>query len=314
LTGTLISASDLVPVTVAHEIFGPVVSSLDWNTIGLEVGSSLVPLDLGILGYYLNSCPDLLTAYEKLVRYQALISDVANFHVQEEEEYIYWHLTTPLGYGFMDDRMIKVVTDLGMACRHRILEGLTQEKLAPAFVELVYTDDNPNNLVALEKFYGCKAHYGKAYNKIVYRIADVQKPIPTANEDVCRLLEPALNQRMERLYGHKNQTQLVERLIRSNIGLMNCTLESIAFKLNMSSRNLQRRLQKEGTKFQDTLEKIRKEVALTQKQNGLVPKEIADMLGYKDTNSFLRAFKRWYGVSFSHFREAASVIDGAGLA
>ena len=104
---------------------------------------------------------------------------------------------------------------------------------------------------------------------------------------------------MEELYGNKNQTQMVERLIRSNIGLRNCTLESIAFKLNMSPRNLQRRLQNEDAKFQDLLEKIQKEVALSRKQNGMVPKEIADLLGYKETNSFLRAFKRWYGVSFS---------------
>lgn len=301
LSDTLVSDSELVPATVAHEIFGPVIGTVDWSTIGLEVGASLEPLDLGLLGYYLHSCPDLLSAYEKLVRYQALISDVANFHVEEDEEHIYWYLTTPMGFGFMDDRMMKVVTDLGMACRHGIVKRLAQSGLSPAFVELVYNDDDRDNLKSLEKFYGCKAIYGQNFNKIIYRKSDVERPIPSSNAEVRRLLEPVLNQRMEKLYGNKNQTQMVERLIRSNIGLMNCTLESIAFKLNMSPRNLQRRLQNEDAKFQDLLEQIQKEVSLSCKQNGMVPKEIADLLGYKETNSFLRAFKRWYGVSFSKY-------------
>jgi AraC-like DNA-binding protein len=299
ISETFVSDSDLVPVTVAHEIFLPVIGTVNWSTIGLEVGASIEPLDLGILGYYLHSCPDLLTAYNRLVRYQALISDVANFHVEEDDEFIYWYLTTPMGFGFMDDRMMKVVTDLGMACRHGVVNRLVQSRLSPASVELVYNDDDPENLKALEEFYGCKAVYGQNFNKIVYRITDVERAIPSSNAEVRRLLEPVLNSRMEELYGNKNQTQMVERLVRSNIGLMNCTLESIAFKLNMSPRNLQRRLQNEDAKFQDLLEKIQKEVALSFKQNGMVPKEIADLLGYKETNSFLRAFKRWYGVSFS---------------
>jgi AraC-like DNA-binding protein len=299
ISETFVSDSDLVPVTVAHEIFLPVIGTVNWSTIGLEVGASIEPLDLGILGYYLHSCPDLFTAYNRLVRYQALISDVANFHVEEDDEFIYWYLTTPMGFGFMDDRMMKVVTDLGMACRHGVVKRLVQSGLFPASVELVYNDDDPENLKALEEFYGCKAVYGQNFNKIVYRKTDVERAIPSSNAEVRRLLEPVLNSRMEELYGNKNQTQMVERLVRSNIGLMNCTLESIAFKLNMSPRNLQRRLQNEDAKFQDLLEKIQKEVALSCKQNGMVPKEIADLLGYKETNSFLRAFKRWHGVSFS---------------
>lgn len=302
LADNLVSASELVPATVAHEIFLPVIGTMNWSTIGLEVGASLEPLDLGLLGYYLHSCPTLFEAYQKLVRYQALISDVANFHVEEDDEFIYWYLTTPMGFGFMDDRMMKVVTDLGMACRHGVVKRLVQSKLSPASVELVYNDDNSDNLKALEDFYGCKAVYSQSFNKIVYRKSDIERTIPSANFEVRSLLEPVLNQRMEELYGDKNQTQMVERLIRSNIGLMNCTLESIAFKLNMSPRNLQRRLQQEDAKFQDLLEKIQKEVALNRKQSGMVPKEIADLLGYKETNSFLRAFKRWYGVSFSKYQ------------
>jgi len=301
LSKNLVSDSELVPVTVAYEIFGPIVSTLDWNTIGLQVGESLQPLDLGLLGYYLHSCPDLLTAYEKLVRYQALVSDVANFHVEQKQDLILWYLTTPMSFGYMDDRMVKVVTDLGMASRHGVVEKLAQGKLVPAYVEVVYRHAQPQDTRSLESFYGCEVIFGQRYNKIAYRSEDVQRSIPTANPKVFRLLGPVLDQRMDQLYGKRNQTEMVEQLIRSNIGLMNCTLENIAFKLNMSPRNLQRRLRNENTRFHTLLENVQKEVAKNCRQNGMTAIQIAELLGYRETNSFLRAFKRWYGVGFSKY-------------
>ena len=36
---TFVSDSELVPATVAHEIFLPVIGTVNWSTIGLEVGA-----------------------------------------------------------------------------------------------------------------------------------------------------------------------------------------------------------------------------------------------------------------------------------
>ncbi len=301
LTKQFESEDDMCSVFVAYEVFNPVVECDDWETIGTELGSKMMPLDIGVLGYYLHACEDLFMAYEKLVRYQALLSDVANFHVEQVKEEMHWYLITPMVYGFMDERTMKVVSDFSMAYRHKTLETLIGNDLIPLYVEFVYPDSDPAWVKAQEKFFKCPVTFNQKYNKVVYRIADVSEAIPTRSKELCRMLEPILGSRIEQLYGDRNQTQLVERLIRTNLGLMNCTLETISFKLNMSERNLQRRLQKEGTKFQDILENVQKEMAISMKKNGMVPKEIADHLGYKETNSFLRAFKRWFGTSFSKY-------------
>ena len=303
LSKELAEHEDMLPVFVAYEVFNPVIESPDWETIGTEMGSQMTPLNLGVLGYYLHACDDLFTAYQALVRYQALLSDVANFHVEPKRDEIHWYLITPMAYGFLDNRMMKVVSDLSMAYRHKTLEILIGSSLVPVSIEFVYPDTAPSWKKAQEKFFGCPASFGKKYNKIVYKARDVTELIPSRSKDVCRQLEPLLNKRVEELFGNRNQTQLVERLIRTNMGLMTCTLESIAFKLNMSARNLQRRLQLEGTKFQTILEDLQKEMALSMKKNGMVPKEIADHLGYRETNSFLRAFKRWFGKSFSEYSD-----------
>ena len=72
---------------------------------------------------------------------------------------------------------------------------------------------------------------------------------------------------------------------------------------HMTPRTLHRRLQQEGSSFQDILEQIRHTLALEHlKANRLSIQEIAYALGYTDIANFRRAFKRWQGMPPSEYR------------
>ncbi len=64
----------------------------------------------------------------------------------------------------------------------------------------------------------------------------------------------------------------------------------------MSPRTLQRRLQAEGTTFQDVLSSTRESLARHYLgRTGVATGEIAFLLGYEDPGSFHRAFRDWTG-------------------
>jgi AraC-like DNA-binding protein len=66
----------------------------------------------------------------------------------------------------------------------------------------------------------------------------------------------------------------------------------------MSLRSLQRRLQEEGTTYRETLNGTRQEIARTYlEERRASVTEIAFRLGFSDSNSFSRAFRRWTGQS-----------------
>jgi AraC-like DNA-binding protein len=68
----------------------------------------------------------------------------------------------------------------------------------------------------------------------------------------------------------------------------------VAKQLHMSESTLQRRLAKEGYKFQQLLDQVRNKLAneyLTSTQ--LPVNEIAALLGFSDAANFRRSFKRW---------------------
>jgi AraC-like DNA-binding protein len=80
-------------------------------------------------------------------------------------------------------------------------------------------------------------------------------------------------------------------------------MHDIARELNISSRTLQRRLQDAGYSFQQVLEEARHQLARHYLTNSLLElNEAAYLLGYEDSNSFVRAFRTWEGVPPAHWR------------
>lgn len=71
----------------------------------------------------------------------------------------------------------------------------------------------------------------------------------------------------------------------------------VATLLQVSERTLRRRLQEQGTSYQDLVDEIRCELALEllQKERGLTNDRISQKLGYSSPTSFNRAFRRWTG-------------------
>jgi len=81
-------------------------------------------------------------------------------------------------------------------------------------------------------------------------------------------------------------------------------LGTIARKMAMSARTLQRRLEAEGTSFADVLDETRRHFAEAYiKEPELALTEIAYLLGFSEPSAFTRAFNRWFGVAPSQFRQ-----------
>lgn len=81
-------------------------------------------------------------------------------------------------------------------------------------------------------------------------------------------------------------------------------LEDMARHMNLSRRTLIRRLKDEGTNYQQLLdhETSRRAVALMNRPGATVAL-VAEQLGYAEPVSFRRAFRRWFGVSPSEYKQ-----------
>lgn len=94
-------------------------------------------------------------------------------------------------------------------------------------------------------------------------------------------------------------------LIRSMLETGTPTLDDLATTTNLSARNFQRDLAKEGTGFRQLLDEVRRESALEwlEEDRGSVA-ELAYFLGYSHSSALTRAMFRWVGETPKNKRDA----------
>ncbi len=100
-----------------------------------------------------------------------------------------------------------------------------------------------------------------------------------------------------------NTSVAIKSLLKRDVPGKPRTLEAMAEQLHMSPSNLRRRLQQEGTTYQEIKDRVRRDMACKHLREGrLKVHEIAVLLGFNEPSSFIRSFKNWSGVTPSQFQ------------
>jgi AraC-like DNA-binding protein len=177
----------------------------------------------------------------------------------------------------------------------------TGSRISPVRVELVQPR---SHLKLLERHFGCPVVCGATRNAIVFRATDAQIPFVTRNAELLGMLAPQFEKELKQESGDENFIERVRLAIQQKLTGQRPTIDDIADALHLSIRTLQRRLQDEGFSFQRVLEDARHQLARHYLNNSVLElNEAAYLLGYEDSNSFVRAFRTWEGVPPARWRE-----------
>jgi AraC-like DNA-binding protein len=144
---------------------------------------------------------------------------------------------------------------------------------------------------------------------VVFAAEDTQRPFLTANHEMWKFFEPGLRQRLSDLGKHASTTERLRGALLEALPAGEVSMPAVCRKLGVSVRTLQRRLQEEGSSYQQTLDVVRNSLAHHYLYNSsLSNTEIAFLLGYEAANSFVRAFQTWTGSTPQAVRLAHSNV------
>ena len=263
--------------------------------IGLELGTEAKPEHFDPIALAALSTGSFGEAMHQIARYKQLTCPEELLHESDEEE---WSIQFRwlLAQGNEPD----VLTDLCFAYVLSVARHGTGTRMSPLRLELV----RPRSYAkTLERHFGCPVVFGVARNAIVFRASDAALPFATRNAELLAMLAPQLDEELKQHRGQETFPERVRATIQRKLAGRRPKMHDIARELHISSRTLQRRLQDAGYSFQQVLEEARHQLAshyLNSSQLEL--NETAYLLGYEDSNSFVRAFRSWEGVPPAQWR------------
>lgn len=262
-------------------------------------------LHLGFLGNFLICCKDMYVVHDKLEKYEMLISDFVEFKYRIENDEIICSAQIPYSLVKEENNLknIDCVIDFELIARHRILESIVRGKIKPKRIMLNEKFYKQDRLPALRKLFDCEIQSHQKYNEIVYSLKNYTKNIEYSNYTSYLLLSPHVDNHLKKLYNDDNYHVMIRRILINNLHDFPLTIDVMAQRLLMSVRKLQKILQEENTSYQLICNDVKKEIAVLYLSKGLKIKEIAQKLGYKESNSFTRSFKTWFNMTPDEYKE-----------
>jgi AraC-like DNA-binding protein len=279
-----------------------------WDSIEVETGDPLFPIRLcqAIRSesfsppLFAALCsPNLIVAAKRIAQYKTLVApmrlDVAEARdvVTVELSWLDKPLSPPVSLVVMELLFCVSLARMG-----------TREPVRPIEVT---TTVLPSPLAPYEAFLGARVQRGVKH-RIAFTAADATRPFLTSNEPLWAAFEPELRQRLADLDAPVTTAKRVRAALLEGLPSGLVTMEAIARKLALSKRTLQRRIEVEGSSYQQILKETREALAEHYLERTALPTaEISFLLGFDEPNSFYRAFRSWTGATPDSVRHKRSV-------
>jgi AraC-like DNA-binding protein len=288
----------IVPLSVMRALFDEAEKQTGDPLLGAHLATRFERGTFGILEFAARSAPTVRESLRRIVRYMALLNELVVVRFEEDA-----------GAAVVSQRIPGEPLCLGRHANEFFVTIVVAQARALTGLEVVPTrvflaHPAPAEVAPLAALWGTtRIDFGRGENGVVLPASLLDAPMASADPALLALLDRQAEQALSlqgsksRLLGH------IRRTVRDSLRGGPPTLDDVAASMKMSSRTLQRRLGEEGVTFQGVVESVREELARTLVADGSRPLgEIAFLLGYAELSPFLRAFKRWTGMTATAYR------------
>lgn len=293
---SLLDPEGRIPVSKMTRLWALAVEATGDDAFGLSVPNYIQPTTFHALGFALMVSTSLRDAWLRTQRYYQIVSNVLEIQIQQgERESALCYVKIP------GNEYAKEAIDAFVATMVTLSADITGGNAKPT--KILLERAKPKQADQFKASLSCEVYFETGHNEIYFKNEDLDRVLATANRDIALKNEEVVQSYLARLLQQPLSKQVTERII-TLLAMGEPSQQLVADELNISSRQLQRKLKDESSSFRGLLEGVRKDLAknyLARPQQSVI--EIAFQLGFQDPSNFTRAFKRWFGVSPTAFRK-----------
>jgi|GEM_PF-1146143 len=280
---------------VELEIIGDILARLDKPLLGIEVGKQINFTSYGALAMLIMTSATLLEACRLSVQFQSLSLLYSHSTLHMEQDYLEIRLTLPRCKpeikSFIADR------DL-MGSYVFISEILSDTDKALLSCGTCRPKPTGAQLKTYRQYIDFNPQFDQAYNWFRMPYSMIRHVLPHSNPLVHKIHLVQAYEAMRNLFpDHDDIVTQVKRII-SGYDTHFPALPEIAKSLGKSERTLGRKLSEAGVSYREILDELKKKRALDMLAlQDMSVGALTLALDYTEPASFLRAFKRWTGLT-----------------
>jgi AraC-like DNA-binding protein len=168
--------------------------------------------------------------------------------------------------------------------------------------EVWFAHPAPSDTSAHAELFGAPLRFDAPFTGFVGSSAEFKRPIATADE----MFRARVIRQADKLLAALPSIDFFEDKVCMQIEVElpdgNTNAAAVAEKLGVSSRTLHRKLQQEGSSYQELLDRVRLRLAVRYLAAGKPIAEVATLVGFAQASTFHRAFKSWTGATPAEYQ------------
>lgn len=269
--------------------------------LGLHLGEAVRPGHFGVLGYLLMSCATLGDALHRQARYAELVGSLGRVELADEppragHEPLVRHSWEPLL-----PRQQRQLAEETLACWLRFGHWISGLEQAP--LEVRFRHPAPADTSEHRRIFRCPVLFGQADNARVFPRRLLALPLGQADSQIQRTLDAYAGRLLESIRRGEGVLERARQCLAERLPEQAVDLEALAGELALSPRTLQRRLRDSGLSFSRLVDETRQQLVLHHLRDpALELADVASLVGFSETGSLARAFRRWTGQSLGQYR------------
>ncbi len=289
-TETLADADNCVNFSSIRDLLQLTADNCKAPFFGLLLAQNQPIETIGVAGQLALLSPNLREALKSAFKYMQLQTEGGAWHIEENSSiaYIYRKERFPTQYA-MDQLAIY---NLAKLCIN--LRSLLGKNWAPK--RALFDFAQPKEKSELKQFFRAPLHFDQEYPGLIIPAKVLDEPLESPDSDLYQEVEKDAQQLIENSPPQLDLINQVKELIWEDISSGRCDAATVAKKLSMHPKTLQRQLTAKGVSFRDLENTVKIDISkryLQTTDNSI--SEISSLLGYGSLSAFTRAFKKIAG-------------------
>jgi AraC-like DNA-binding protein len=296
---TLSDPDHWLPLDVWLELWNEVERRTSDACLGLHTAEALSWGHFGVIDYVAATCDDLRSAFAVFARYFRILNTATDIVLADEGELFSIERRMQ---GDEVPRASRHAAEFSLGCITLRFRFAAFRDWVPHHIELRYPP--PSAPSEYERVFGCEVRFGSPRDAIVVDQAVLSVSMKSPDPGLKDLIEHHARDLLARLPLGRSLVDDVRGVLGRELAGGDPSIDGVASRLGIARRSLQRRLAEAGTSFTTVLEEMRERLARSYLLNrDLSIAEVAFLLGYSETPTFHRAFRRWTGLTPGSYRE-----------